>query len=271
MTRQRVNIEKLVCWAYCDELPKDAPGGRFGPAGDGGAWRAIAAQGETMAATVSDGRPNAWGVLPLADGDGDRPHPDAVLIGRAVSGLADVGFTLPDGWAPFDDMNLGEDADRLTTEARAVLEQAGAEPAAVALDAGRLIITHAVLGSAPAWQADPITRRYATHANGRAIWFIREQRLDSLGYPMEVETMGGWDARRGRARDGAYRKPLYAPQPGKVARRRAEYQVWVTALDYVAACLAGQMEAFEPMETGRPLQPWLDGAGGPRVLPAIAT
>ncbi len=75
---KRIGITEFLSWAYLEELPKAERraaavlAGR--PAGAAGGWDGVSRQGAEMALAVSDGRPNAYGVLPLAGFDGPQPH-----------------------------------------------------------------------------------------------------------------------------------------------------------------------------------------------------
>ncbi len=257
--RRQIDIETVLGWAFCDELPKVSAGTWTGPARAGGVWGAIASQGALMAQAVSDGRPNDYGVLPLLSGMDEPPHPDAVRLGDLVAGLDVVAFTLPADWMPFGDMpGIAAEAAFLTAEARTALD--GAE--GVAINARLLVTHHAIMGGAPDWRSGPIERTWQSYDNGKPMWFRREGRLDGLGLPYETEVIAYQNRKTGRHPVDAYRKPLYRPRPGRIARRRAEYQVWLTALDVLCDGIDRvPLGDFEVTRSGRAMQPWIEGGG----------
>lgn len=257
--RRVIDIETLLGWAFCDELPKVDRAGGYGPIHAGGVWASISAQGMLMAAAVSDGRPNDYGVLPLLSGMDEPPHPDALRLGDLVRDLDGVAFTLPADWMPFADMpGIAAEAAFLTAEARATLD--GAE--GVAINVRQLVTHHAIMGGAPDWRGGPIERTWQSYDNGKPKWFRREARTDALGLAYEAEVIAYQSRKTGRHPVDAYRKPLYRPRPDRIARRRAEYQVWLTALDVLCDGIdQAPLEDLEVTRSGRAMQPWIDGGG----------
>lgn len=78
MSKKRIDIEKLVQWAFRDELPKQGAN-PFSP------WEPILRYGSNGGHRIDDDAPR--GRLPAILGE---PHPDARLIERAVNQLEPV-------------------------------------------------------------------------------------------------------------------------------------------------------------------------------------
>lgn len=264
--RRKIDIEAVLAWAFCDELPKVAHPGAFVLPRAGSAWGAISAQGVLMAEAVRDGRPNGYGVLPGLSLMDEPLHPDARRLGDLVNSLGGVGFALPEGWRPFGDMTAltAEDRRALEDEALSGLTDAGR---VTSVDARHLVIHHAIMGGAPDWRGGQIAREPVTYDNGRPMYFRRETRIDSLGFAYEAEVIATRDRRRGGYPAGAYQKAVFRPSPQRIARRRADYQVWLSALDLLCGWLAdGPLDDFEVMPSRRALAPWTDGEGARRIV-----
>ena len=102
MVKRAIGIQRLLEWAYRDELPHDRAAEFLpGPEAPRPGWAAMAGAGD---ARVTDGRPrmNSWGVV--AHTVSRTPHADALKVGLAVQALDDWLLGLPDGWA--DDARL---------------------------------------------------------------------------------------------------------------------------------------------------------------------
>jgi hypothetical protein len=271
--RKTIDIEKLVSWAYRDELPKAVGGGGIAPVVAGG-WDAIARYSELL--TMID-RTNAYGVVPTFALDDSGPHVDALAVHRAVVALDGFDLDLPNDWSPMDELgafgDLGAQAvavalDRLTRvtgDGRRVLRKG----------AGALVRHHAIMGGCPDWQCDAPEMREIRGPNGGPLWFRRkvERYDDAFGNSVEhsYEDADGWDKYKKRAKRGAYRKFCLAPDPVPALVARADYEVWHAALAMLVEDLAGALKAHEVRDTIRPARPWEAGTrAAPRVLRAVS-
>lgn len=271
--RKTIDIEKLVAWAYREELPKAVAGGAGAPVMRGG-YDAIVRYGELL--TMID-RTNLFGVVPSFTADDGGPHADAVAVHRAVTALDGFDLDLPDDWTPMQELgafgDLGAQAvavalDRLTRvtgEGRRVLRRGP----------GALVRHHAIMGGCPDWQCEVPEAREVRGPNGGPLWFRRkvERYDDAFGNPVEhaYEDADGWDQIRKRAKRGAYRKFRLTPDPVPALVARAEYEVWHAALAVLVEDLAGVLAAREVRDTTRPARPWEAGARpAPRILRAVS-
>jgi hypothetical protein len=269
--RTAKDIEALLRWAYRDELPKEAAGSGIGPIGCASAWGGVERYGELM--TLIDAPENRWGVVPI--GGSETPHPDAVRIGEAVLALDGYEVTLPDGWEPLADLRgLGPDGERLLDACvvrawdRVTMLAADGRARVLREKISGLVRRCAILGRAPCWEADAPRVETVKGERGRERWFRRVVLTDMHGMPYEAE-VDGYDHRAKRPYADAYRKHVLEPDPLDAAIGRAQYEVWVAALDLLAAELAGRLEAFEPLPANHPARPWETGEAlaQRRVLP----
>ena len=247
---RRIGIEAFLAWAYRDELPKAGRPGDAAPAlGFGGGWEAVSRQGELMAETVSDGRPNAYGVVPLGAVYGaDEPHPDALAAHAAVIGLGGLAVAMPEGWAPLADLGLTDE------EATAAVGRAWPQVRRLARQAGELARRFAILGGEPDWRAEPPKRRLV-EMRGRPAWFRRIGVAGAFGEINEME-VDGYDARAGRPYPDAYRRTELHPDPALVVVDRAEYEVWRAALTLIVGALEGRLSAHVVTDCAAPARPW---------------
>lgn len=258
-----IDIEAFLTWAYRDELPKAEAGGGAALVGTMGGdmvggWDAVSRQGELMAEMVRDGRVNSFGVLPLAI-DCGPPHPDAYAVHAAVSALDAWDIGLPEDWNPLSDMNLCE-ADWRDAVARArpriVVDRAGGmrfrqRPA-------ELVRHHAIMKSAPDWQAKAPVSHFVLGGNGKPAWFRRIAVTEGMTtFHREVS---GFNPKAQRPYPGAYKKTVLEPDPALAAADRAEYEVWHAALGRVCEIL-GENDRLAHVVTPskRPARPWERG------------
>lgn len=254
---KRIDVEDFLRWAYRDELPlaeRAAGRGVAAALGYGGGWDAVARQGELMTEAVRDGRPNAFGVLPLDIDLGRGPHPDALACAAAVAGLDGMAIDMPEGWSPLGDLALTE------AEAAAAVARARDRVARLGRQAGELLRRFAILGGAPDWEAETPVARPVMAANGREAWFRSMPVEGPFGLVgmMEVE---GYDRRNGRPFEGAYRKTWLDPDPMLAVVDRAEYEVWHAALGAVRAAVAGRLVAHDVCGPTRAARPWVAERG----------
>lgn len=198
------------------------------------------------------------------------PHPDAVLFAKACTALAEEAAS------PAYDA-----ADCLTDQAEALALGAGERlatdwRASEHLQSNRinprsLVVTYAGLArrrraasgwdvARPDWHPDAIERGYVRGDSGRGqpAWFVEVRRKVRVAtedkgwaYDTRICEEEGYDPRARRPRSGAYRKVVFDPDPGFVAKARHTYAVWWCALEYLAAWL----EASGALSEHRVLSP----------------
>lgn len=257
-----IGIEALLSWAYVEELPKAEAGGtavsgsNFLGGGVGG-WDAISQQGVLMAEMVSDGRPNRYGVLSVAI-DCGPPHPDAIVLHEAVSALDGWEIGFPEEWDPLGDMNLhvsdrrdcvARARQRILTTGRDGRQRFRQRPA-------ELVRHHAIMKSAPSWQAKAPIASFVLGRNGKPAWFRKV--LMQEGATSSVREVDGFDPRTRRPHLGAYKKTLLEPDPMLSAADRAEYEIWHAALGEVCRTLAagGGLRGHSVLPSARAARPW---------------
>lgn len=270
-----MDIEDLLIWTYRVELPK-VPAAPAGPARHGPGWASMSAFGKL--GTVIDDRDvrNVYGVTPdrLATGG---PHADALAIDRAVAELDGLHLDVPEGWWPFADMapadGWGEAGAKAVSDALDRLAVRGADGGLrFKASPSWLVRKHAMMGTVPDWEAEPIEYRQVRGANGKARWFVMHTVAQTvngeiIGYAEhEVE---GWCASRRRPFPGAYHKMELAPSPVYAACDRAEYEVWQAALTALAEMLGESLDAHRVTGPKRAARPWEPGAPQSRILPSL--
>lgn len=271
-----MDIEDLLIWAYRVELPK-VPVVPVMPARHAKGWAPMSAFGDLLAVVDDRDVRNVYGVTPdrLATGG---PHADALAVDRAVAELDGLHLDVPDGWWPFADMapadgwgEAGAMAVRHALDRLAVPGEDGglrfkASPA-------WLVRKHAMMGTVPDWEAEPIEYRYVRGGDrGHAKWFIKRQVAQTvngeiIGY-VEHE-VDGWCPRRRRPFAGAYHKMELVPSPVYAACDRAEYEVWHAALVALKGLLTESLGAHRVTGPKRPPRPWEPDAPQRRILPSL--
>lgn len=253
--RRILTIEQALRWAYRDELPKARPDGGHNLGRVASSYAPVTRFGELL--TVIDENP--FGVLhdPSALG---APHPDALVIAAAVDGLAGLVIDIPDDWQPWRD--LGELGDMGEAARRQALDKVRA----MRLEPRRLVRAFAILRDPPDWCAERPMIRYVSGpgGGGKPRWF---RRVMYDGREIEVD---GFNPRSRRPYDDAYRKMYLDPDPVQAGIWRAEWQVWVAALDLLTIDLEGQLESIDLRPSGRSLVPWEAPERLGRVLPDIS-
>lgn len=262
-----IGIEAFLSWAYVEELPKagrePAMIGRTGGAGGGGyagGWDAVSQQGELLAEMVSDGRPNRYGVLPIAI-DCGPPHPDALAAHDAISALDhwEVGF--PDDWNPLADMNLAASdiADCVGRARGRILLTDGKGRVRFRQRPAELVRHHAIMRSAPGWQAKAPVASFVLGQNGKPAWFRKVAVTE--GVTTVEREVDGFNPKARRPWHDAYKKMLLTPDPMLAAVDRAEYEVWFAALDEVRRTLSmdGVLSGHIVVPAARRARPWETG------------
>lgn len=265
-------IERLLTWAYCEELPKaGATGGELGfIASPMGRVKDVADLGALVDV-------NRYGVVPIMGLADDEPHPDALLVAEAVDGLTWLeveAFDVDDLAA--DMIHLGEPVRAAAGEARRVLvrrTEHGRD--LLPLDAAVLVRRYAMVGGAPAVRGVMPKLVDATGPQGHPVWRKRVSRAvqwdavtgEAIRFE-EVEVDVPVRRGTGGAPDGAYRVQVLQPDPLPVFVERLTYAVWRAALDWLAAELDGRLATVTVLPSGRAAMPWFgeEDALPPRVL-----
>lgn len=256
-----MEIERLLKWAYVDELPHWK--GMSGPEGFRSGWAGM--ESYTQLLTVIDY--NGLGVLP--DIASIRlPHNDALIVAEAVESLEGLELCLPEDWSPFDDIaqearTLGKAAAVRALRAVAVVGEDGRER--LRQPVKRLVVHHAIMGDAPDWEGGPFAVHVERNAQGGPAWFRRE--LRGVGREAREVEVDGYNHKRKRPYPSAYQRFYLEPDAYPVALARAEYELWHAALTFLAEELAGKLSSIRVEPTLHPVRPWETGAFcGRRIL-----
>lgn len=242
------NIEALLSWAFLEELPK-AP-----PLSDSEAvWRRLEQNGSLGGIDIDRGS-----LLRTPDGDA---HPDAVLIGRAVTALGKV--------------SIERDIDIIAGELRALVSfndfapRAGIAVTGRATEAGyydadampppirrrdvlalstinvsALVVQHAILGTRPEWKEGQPRPRSVPGRRGPAI--VGECRAKNY------------------YTTGTYCPIEWSPSPVQIVLGRADYHLWHRALVSLVATLAlTDHEALPPEASPTP---WIEEEKKQRIF-----
>jgi hypothetical protein len=256
--RRRIGIEEFLSWAYQRELPKTRWIAR-GPAAPRSAWRTIERWAEELSlARMND---NTFGVTPDLCSQG-LPHPDAIQAHEAVCRLDDLDVGLPEDWAPIFDLgDLDGHAAALPARALDALfarDRSGAMQ--LRASARQLVFHHAIMGGCPDWRIEPPIARILTEY-GRPKYFRRHiVWFDGADGPIahEVE-IDGFCRKTRRPLPDAYTKTELDPDPLPGVVARGEYEIWRSALDWLAEDLRERCEVFEILPSDRPWRPWETG------------
>ena len=274
VVKKTIDIEQLLVWAYREELPKaqrsgpviaSSPGYRPG-------WDGVSQFGELMAVVDTVDVRNKYGVTPDYSAQSE-PHPDALAVHAATARMEGMTLEVPEGWWPFADMASPEEWGDLGW---AVLARALDFVAVIGADGVRqfkgsaawMVRKHAMMGTAPGWEAEAPQRRMVRGANGRPAWFVRRVIQVVAGGAMEVEA-DGYSPVRHRPVYGAYNKWELTPSPFWAACERAEHEVWWSAMAMLAEDLAESLTMYRVTGPNRPARPWEGGRAKPRILQAL--
>lgn len=255
--RQAIDIERLLCWAYRDELPKrdlsasgwDSVAGylaRGGVAVDVDPWEAYL-------------RPQRYAYI-------GPPHRDAIMIEAMVARLEDAVIE----WPAAQSMLLGELAPYLTPEAERIIRRLRAHTAG-------LVRAHARMGTRPMWDVywrlgpmlapnnRPIVQYIDRH--GRLVICHGGKREWLRGGRCPLRLYLG--ARPGE-RDRLSERPGGAL--AEIASARWEYLAWHAGLcALVTMAESGwQLDRYRPLPPRAARVPWRDGVEPqPRILSPI--
>lgn len=227
MPRKKLDIEKLLQWAYRDELPKTSSS----PTPT--AWLAQFV-GE-LGVRVDDDQIGPMPGFPAIMGE---PHPDARKIAQCVRAL-------PDEEVRWDEHNrqalMGDMLGLAPTRSTFMIPSCRTVT---------LITMHASMGTRPDWTSEPPTCHRVIGRNGKpVVEFDGEAKIVQVG-------------RLPSRRHGANaRCPLtWEPRPESVAIGRAEYAAWHKGLVSLVENLRDALEDHEALPPLAPADPWHTGA-----------
>ncbi|MEP9378400.1 hypothetical protein ABLE91_16915 [Aquabacter sp. CN5-332] len=267
---KQINIEALLRWTYRDELPKvGRPTSMVAAIRPG--WSAMSKLSVLHTVVQETDIANRWGLVPL-DMAADDPHPDALAVAEAVERLGKREVELPGDWSPLSDMgdlgDEGAEAVRRGVERLFILDAKGLRKPRQPLS--RLVIRHAILGSAPAWEGEVPARRMICE-HGKPKWFRRVVQetpgpFDPVSTEVEID---GYNHTRQRPYPGAYRKFELVPDPMGTVVDRGERELWVAALAMLAEDLQGRgLIAHTVTGCIQSARPWEAAAPEVRILPS---
>ena len=233
--RKQLSIERLLHWAYRDELPKQAVGGLTG-------WEATIYLG-----TRVDTSPMPDAYYPAVMG---APHPDALAIDWWVRQLEPVTVDWPAVQREllFDLRGIANAYNPLSDLARRTFDRSA------------LVQLHARMGTRPDWDTG-LDVAPVMAANNRPLvrW------IDQRGRTVSGSKRGGWYSA------GAVCMLKYSPALSEIAHARLEWIVWRGALQTLCETLnsTGRLAEHVALPTSAPLAPWITDSAKPRILQAL--
>lgn len=258
MTKKKITPERLIAWAYKDELPKAQTSSSFlRPEGFGFGWGSVGRYGKYLADPQEPDIRNRFGVVPDLTST-SQPHPDAIAVWIAVHELEALQFDLPDDWDPISDLgDLGPEGRAAVVRAIDRLSVRGHNGERyLRLSLPQVVQRCAILG-APDWRAEKPERKLVSHTNGKPKWFMRTT-IETKTGPLEIE-VDGFDNKARRPHYGAYQKTFLDPDPADAAEARGEYQLWHWSVEFVGERLAGRLEDHEVAASELTGYPWEEG------------
>ncbi|MEP0234344.1 hypothetical protein [Roseibium sp.] len=257
MTKKTMDIEALLKWAYCEELPR-ADANMGGGGGMASGWSSVESYAQLL--TVIDD--NRYGVLPALSIDPGEPHADAVAVHIAVLELDKLDLDLPDDWSPMPELNAlgahGLMAIRSALDGLTIVDGDGHRR--LRRKPSDLVRRLAIIGVVPDGMGEPPALKMLTNAAGQPRWFRRhvEQDVDCFGAPVErsFEVEDGWDFSRKRAKRGAYPKQYLDPDPVSVLSERGEYDILRACLMALCDELNGKMVDHTVSPCSWDVSPW---------------
>jgi hypothetical protein len=265
-------IEKIIAWAWREELPRAPSMKGNGPALPYSGWAGVSRYAELLSLVDLFGV-NGFGVVP--DFSADRwPCADAITICDAVMALDAVEIEMPEDWRPAPELDgFGGLGAKAVSDAwrRMTRDEGGRQILRVKVS--DLIIKRAVMGmDIPAMRLDDPRVITEAHDNGKPKWFVRRNQDVIVGSNpdgsdvTEFRTIeaNGCD-KRGHPVVGAYQKQFLDPDPVATIIARAEHEIWHSALVAVYDSVASTMEEVEMLPPAVPVDPWT-GYAPPRVL-----
>lgn len=241
---KKTTIEGLLTWAFVEELA--LTGRDDGP--EGFASSSYAFDQVALLGCMVDGKGTPWDQLKI-----HVPHPDAVEVARAVTDLSHRGgFDIISPARPFPDW-----LDEHGVIAREVGHIIATLDAAMkdSLYVANLVISCAVLGKGPDWEAiQPKVKPYSYNGTNAA-WFIKRKAKDSLGRVYEYED-DGFDYRKRRPMKGAYHKYRLTRSIRGDLISRLDWQLWQSALQAIHESVAGRLQSHDLVPFIPDPHPW---------------
>lgn len=243
--KKLIGIEALLTWAFTQELIGKAVE-KDGPDGIGSSWGAFEMV-EKLGCFV-DGSGTPWDQLRI-----EQPHEDAVSVAKAVAALGErsaIEIRRPAN--PFPDWI--DESGTVAAEVDLILQTIEHDKKQ-ASHLVALVITSAVLGRGPDWEANPPLIVPYSHNGKDAAWFIKRKAKDILGKVYEYED-DGFDYRKRRPFKGAYHKYRLDRSIRGAVISRLEWQLWQSALSELHDSLAGRLERHEVQTFSADPHPW---------------
>jgi hypothetical protein len=247
--KKQVEIEKLLQWAYLDELPKRQISSAEG------IWDGIAEWGQRGGIDVGQGAAQRYPHFGL-------PHPDAEAIEVAVGALGLVG--IENGF----DVIVGELASLVSindlkprrairveghTTKAGYYDEDTAPPAFAprdvilvrSINAAALVTMHAVMRTRPDWTSAEPRPHAIPAAHGRGVKIVGRCRAKNL------------------YTEGSYCPLRWLPSPIDVVLGRADYHVWHQSLVRLSQTLV--LAAHEALPPAASAAPWREAEKPARV------
>jgi hypothetical protein len=256
-----MTIEALRQWTFEELLKRQHDNSGFSEGLPARGWDSISAAGDLMA-SIGDGRRRAQRYAELWKGG---PHPDAIAVENAVKALADLRPILHDD----PSLLLADMPKEVQAEAEEALKSYRVNIVA-------LVTSNVVLKRRPGWRIDDIPRKKPiclSPTGGHPTWFRLVKTIGTFGEAHFAEEQCAIDPVSRRPPPGSYRKYRWSPSVSSVIDGRADWMVWIAALDMVSESVAENLTDHRVRELDLSWTPWIDGIeelGEPRrVLPAI--
>lgn len=260
--KRSLSIEKLLHWAYREELAKQDFLGA-----ETQFWSSMAELGTKVSSSGN-------GLQAYAAIIGNGVHPDALAVHREVMALdrsddGTHGAMQPDWHDP---------AALLSDMPEAVRALAAEAVKGYRVQIGMLVIRCARNATMPDWRAEPpVERVVRSPRTGQPAWFIRERvPVFSAGVKVgeEIAERDGFDRTQRRPKPAAYRKTFYDPDPGTIVDLRADYACWHAALEALTESLGQGLQEHCVLPPRAAALPWEPSGEGSqqresRTLPVL--
>lgn len=262
---KRIGIEKLVRWAWIEELSKVAPErvGRWAPSALGFAnvWPTLVGGGASGSASV-----NRFGAV-AAETEGEAPDPIALEVAAAVARLDDLVVEEP---AEVDWFGAWGDLGALGAAATARAWDRVARPSDTARPssdtvlqglASSTVVRVAMTGTWPDWRGTAPSVVPEFWPNGEPKWLRHSERAvmwNDAGEPIrfDVVEIDGFDRRSRRPHRDAYRAMRLVPEPTEALAARIRWALLHAWFCRLAADLDG-IGGRSVSAPERPATPWI--------------
>lgn len=249
---KKMTIDQLLIWAFTEELPKIGARSEASMSAAPSSWNVMSDM--IALGTMVDKGPNQYGVVSGFVYGGD-PHPDALIVGDAVRGLAaHDGFEVGEGWNPFPEWK--DEHGLIAAEVALVAaDQMGRSGRLNGRYMVSLVTSAAILKRGPCWLADE-PRVVMMARSGKPAWFVKRKMRNRMGQIVTYED-NGFDERKQRPRPGAYRKYRLAEPIRSAIVARMDWQLWQSALNFLHRRLSAQLSAHDLLAFVPDRTPWL--------------